>query len=136
MYSCIKACLPLKKIEVALMTSPFKVKSKTKAEFLSQTLQESPRKHKLRTQLENSKKETRELKRKIDASSEEIEKFGSELESVTNKYEQNIRILARAEQQYGAIIERLVQERNMNIKLSHIQVVSYWVPWQQCHMQH
>ena len=58
-------------------------KVNTKVEFLSQTLQESPRKHKLQTQLENSKKETRELKRKIDTSSEETEKIGSELELVT-----------------------------------------------------
>ena len=51
----------------------------TKAEFLSQTSRESPRTHKLRTQLENLKKETRELKRKLDTSLEEIEKLGSEL---------------------------------------------------------
>ena len=82
LYSCIQACLLLKKIEVVLMTSKNIVKSrllttkqfmdfvaktvkfletrihqsKHKVEFLSQTLQESPREHKLRTQPENSKK--------------------------------------------------------------------------------
>ena len=56
---------------------------KTKAEFLSQTLQESPRKHKLRTQLENFKKETRELQRKLDTSSEETEKLNLGAASLT-----------------------------------------------------
>ena len=88
----MKACLLLKRIEVVLMTSLFTVKArllttkqfmglhgeklskffeqeftivKTEAEFLSQTLQESPWKHKLRTQLENSKEETRELQKNL-----------------------------------------------------------------------
>ena len=59
---------------------------KTKAEFLSQTLQESPHKHKLWTQLENFKEQIRELQRKLDTSSEELR--SCKLDSVTNEHEQ------------------------------------------------
>ena len=90
---------------------------RTKAEFLSDMLQESRRKRDLRSRLESSQKDSRELKRKLDSSFEEIEKLGAELDSVTDQYDKNIRLLARSEQQYGLIIKKLLQERNMDKQL-------------------
>ena len=99
------------------MKQEFRTSVRTKAEFLSDKLQESPRKRDLRSRLELSEKDSRELKRKLDSSFEEIEKLGAELDSVTDQYDENIRLLARSEQQYGLITEKLLQERNMDKQL-------------------
>ena len=98
----------------------YKLRGDKLASFLKQEsdmLQESPRKRDLRSRLESSAKDSRELKRKLDSSFEEIEKLGAELDSVTDHYNKNIRLLSRSEQQYGLIIEKLLQERNMDKQL-------------------
>ena len=64
---------------------------RTKAEFLSDMLQESPCKQDLRSRLESSDKNSRGLKRKLDSSFEEIEKLGAKLDSVTDQYDKNIK---------------------------------------------
>ncbi len=58
------------------------------------------------------------MKRQLDSSFEEIEKLGSELDLDSDEHEQSIKALAEREQQYGEIIERLVQERNRERILS------------------
>ncbi len=87
-------------------------REKNKAEFISDTMQESPRKRELRSRLETSHRDSREPKRKLNSSFEEIKKLSTEVES----YNENIGILARSEQQHG-LLEKLLKERSMDKQL-------------------
>ena len=90
------------------------IRVRNKAMFLSDKLQESPRKEALRETLELSEKRNRELKRKLDSSIEE--KLDQELDQITNDYKHDIARLSFAEQLYSQVLSKMLEDNINNAK--------------------
>ena len=87
-------------------------KPRSKAAFLSEVLNESPRKVELRKELQQKRKSNLELKRKLDDSIEVIEELDNEIKLLTNEYETKINNMALLEQQYDDVITKVLNDRN------------------------
>ena len=99
---------------------------KSKAECVSDRLQESPRKRELRSALEATRKDNRKLKRSLEKSFEETASTTASLEQLSDDYEDALTDLLNVEQHYASTVADLINDKesselSLNQKLVDLQ---------------
>ena len=105
---------------------------KSKAEYVSDVLQESPRKRELRSVLEATRKDNRKLKRSLEKSFEETATTAASLEQLSDDYEVALNKLLNVEQHYANTVADLINDKEASELALNQKLVALQLDYEAC----
>ena len=105
---------------------------KSKAEYVSDRLQESPRKRELRSALEATRKDNRKLKRSLEKSFEETASTTASLEQLSDDYEDALKELLKVEQHYASTVTDLINDKEASELTLNQKLVALQSDYEDC----
>ena len=105
---------------------------KSKAEYVSDVLQESPRKRELRSVLEATRKDNRKLKRSLEKSFEETATTTASLEQLSDDYEVALNKLLNVEQHYANTVADLINYKEASELALNQKLVALQLDYEAC----
>ncbi len=105
---------------------------KSKAEYVSDILQESPRKRESRVALETTRKDNRKLKRSLEKSFEETATATASLEQLSDDYQVALNKLLNVEQHYASTIADLINDKEASEQALNQKLVGLQSDYEEC----